>query len=94
MTQGSLSRNLSGQVAYLSQDVWLQNSLSIQENIIFTSEFDQEYYKICLKATALDIDLLELDSGDRTIASNLSGGQRSRVGLCRALYSRADTFGE
>lgn len=79
-------------VAYASQTSWLQND-TIRENIIFNSPFDQARYDRVLDACCLGPDLAELPKGDETVVgengTSLSGGQRARVALARALYSHA-----
>ena len=51
---------------------------------------EQEHYSACLEAAALLPDLEAMSHGDQTPAgdrgSALSGGQRSRLALARALY--------
>ncbi|KAH7378047.1 ABC multidrug transporter [Cadophora sp. MPI-SDFR-AT-0126] len=82
-------------VAFVSQSPWLQ-STSIKENILFGSLFDSERYNKVLEACALGRDLSVLSKGDETQIGlrgvKLSGGQRARLALGRALYSRASTM--
>uniref|UniRef100_V5EWI6 Multidrug resistance-associated protein n=1 Tax=Kalmanozyma brasiliensis (strain GHG001) TaxID=1365824 RepID=V5EWI6_KALBG len=84
---------LADRVAYVSQDVWLQEKRTIRENVIFaTGEYDEERYLTALRACALTEDIDSLQEGDATTASALSGGQRQRVAVARAVYSDAEAF--
>uniref|UniRef100_W8AAQ1 ABC-type xenobiotic transporter n=1 Tax=Ceratitis capitata TaxID=7213 RepID=W8AAQ1_CERCA len=73
---------------YVPQTPWLQRG-TIRDNIIWGSVFDEQWYKSVLYACALNEDL-ELLGGDLIgIGENgrtLSGGQRARVALARAVY--------
>lgn len=87
---GSVTR--PNDVAFSSQTSWLQNA-SIRDNILFTSEYEEVRYKRVIEACCLPIDLAELEKGDETEVgengTSLSGGQKARVALARALYSKA-----
>ncbi|KAI8388117.1 P-loop containing nucleoside triphosphate hydrolase protein [Radiomyces spectabilis] len=79
-------------VAYVSQTPWLQNA-SIRDNILFGLPYDEQRYTDTLYACALEKDLEILEDGDMTEIGEkgitLSGGQKARVSLARAVYSRA-----
>ncbi|KAB8276949.1 P-loop containing nucleoside triphosphate hydrolase protein [Aspergillus minisclerotigenes] len=80
------------QVAFVAQSPWLQNA-TVKDNILFGNPLDQERYIKVLNACMLPLDLAALPKGDETkIGLNgvkLSGGQRTRVALARAIYSSA-----
>jgi ABC-type multidrug transport system fused ATPase/permease subunit len=79
-------------LAYVSQSAWLQNA-SIRDNILFGLPYVESRYRETLSACALDKDLEILEDGDMTEIGEkgitLSGGQKARVSLARAVYSRA-----
>jgi ABC-type multidrug transport system fused ATPase/permease subunit len=79
-------------VAFASQSAWLQNE-TVQANIMFGSPMDDARYAKVIEACCLDIDFQELPDRDQTVVgengTSLSGGQRARVALARALYSQA-----
>lgn len=79
-----------GSFAYVAQVPWLQ-SATIQENILFGNPLDQKRYDLVITVCALLPDLRTLADGDRTKVGlrgvKLSGGQRTRIGFARALYS-------
>ena len=60
---------------------------------MFNLPYDEERYQKTLEACALINDLKILEDGDESEIGergvNLSGGQKARVSLARAVYSRA-----
>ncbi|GAB1519113.1 hypothetical protein RhiTH_002179 [Rhizoctonia solani] len=81
-----------GICAYVPQTAWLQND-SIKNNIIFGLPFNAERYRQTIEACALVTDFEIIEDGDEAEIGergvNLSGGQKARVSLARAVYSRA-----
>ena len=83
---------LSESVAYCSQSPWLLGT-TLKENVLFGSRYDERRYRAVVKACALEPDLKMLEYGDETEVgekgTSLSGGQKARIALARALYSSA-----
>ncbi|PVV01479.1 hypothetical protein BB560_004101 [Smittium megazygosporum] len=86
---------LRGKVAYASQSPWIMNA-TVRENILFGYKYDEKFYKKVIFACCLEQDLKMLSDGDMTEIGergiNLSGGQKARLSLARAVYSRADVY--
>lgn len=81
-------------VGYCDQTAFLCNE-SIKDNIIGLSKFvDEKRYNEVIEATMLTPDLRVLPEGDRTTVGSkgisLSGGQKMRISLARALYQQCD----
>ncbi|KDR85730.1 hypothetical protein GALMADRAFT_84830 [Galerina marginata CBS 339.88] len=82
------------QVAYCAQNPWLEHA-TIRDNVMFGSPapFDDARYQAVLDACGLRQDLSIFDAGDMTEIGEkgitLSGGQRARIALARAMYSQA-----
>jgi len=78
-----------GFVSYCSQTPWVVND-TVRGNILFGRPYDEARYDMVVEAAALLDDLAVLPAGDDTEIGengiNLSGGQKARVSLARALY--------
>ncbi|GAA5837403.1 hypothetical protein JCM5353_002686 [Sporobolomyces roseus] len=85
----------ANQTAFVPQQAWLQNA-TVKDNILFGLPFRQKRYQDVLDACSLVSDLKILEDGDATEIGekgiNLSGGQKVRISLARAVYSRASTL--
>lgn len=79
-------------VAYVAQIPWIENA-SIKDNILFGLPYDEERYTKTVDVCALRKDVAMLTDGENTEIGmngiNLSGGQKWRITLARAMYSRA-----
>ncbi|KAF5718582.1 bile acid transporter [Fusarium mundagurra] len=77
-------------ISYAQQLPWLQNK-SIRDNITFHETFDPVRYREVVSACALVPDFATFPMGDQTKLEEggigLSGGQKARVALARAVYS-------
>jgi len=76
-------------MSYCSQTPWVVND-TLRGNILFGRKFDEERYARVISACALTTDLKILPAGDMTEIGergiNLSGGQKARISLARAVY--------
>jgi ABC-type multidrug transport system fused ATPase/permease subunit len=86
---------LRGDTAYVPQSAWVMNA-SVRENIVFGHRWDPQFYDKTVKACALRDDFASLPDGDQTEVGergiSLSGGQKARLTLARAVYARADVY--
>ncbi|XP_027849264.2 probable multidrug resistance-associated protein lethal(2)03659 isoform X1 [Aphis gossypii] len=93
LSGGSIS--VRGIVSYASQEPWLFPG-SIKQNIIFGSPMNKDRYNKVIDVCALKTDLEQFRYGDQTIVGekglSLSGGQRARINLARAIYKQADIY--
>jgi ATP-binding cassette subfamily C (CFTR/MRP) protein 4 len=82
-------------IGYASQRPWIVKG-SLRDNILFGTPLEQVRYDQCLRCCALDKDLSALSDGDLTQIGergiNLSGGQKARVALARAVYADASLY--
>lgn len=93
LSSGSLS--VKGNVSYASQEPWLFAG-TVRSNILFGLPMDRRRYREVVKRCALERDFTLFPYGDKTIVGDrgvsLSGGQRARINLARAVYRDADIY--
>ncbi|XP_046746888.1 ATP-binding cassette sub-family C member 4-like [Diprion similis] len=82
-------------ISYTSQDPWLFSG-SIRDNILLGQPYDEIRYQDVARVCALLKDFEQLPQGDLSFVgergASLSGGQRARVNLARAVYRDADLY--
>jgi ABC-type transport system involved in cytochrome bd biosynthesis fused ATPase/permease subunit len=85
----------NGNLAYCDQQPWLLYD-TLRANILLNREFDNDRLQYVISMCDLDKDFKGLPMGDLTIVGengvNLSGGQKARVALARALYNNSDIY--
>ncbi|KAF8985597.1 hypothetical protein BGZ46_003292 [Entomortierella lignicola] len=86
---------IRGSVAFVPQQAWIMND-TLRANILFGNAYDPVYYQKTVEACCLQQDFDMLLGGDKTEIGergiNLSGGQKARISLARAVYARADIY--
>ena len=93
VTNGTVEH--SGNLAYVSETPWVFPG-TIRENILFGLPYNEDWYQKTIKACQLEIDLKFFPQGDMCSigeqSTTISGGQRTRIALARAVYSKADIY--
>lgn len=86
---------INGVISYASQEPWLFSG-TVRQNILFGQTMDRERYKEVVKRCALERDFTLFAHGDKTIVGergqSLSGGQKARISLARAIYRKASIY--
>lgn len=86
---------INGNKAFLPQKPWIVNA-TLRDNITFGNPFNKQLYDKVINCAAMESDLKILPNGDLTEIGekgiNLSGGQKARVALARALYNQPDIY--
>ena len=84
-----------GTLSYVPQVPWVFSG-TIRENILFSESYDPHWYSTVVEACALKEDFELFPDKDDTLVGQrgvlLSGGQKARVSLARAVYSCADVY--
>lgn len=84
-----------GDASYASQEPWLFVG-SVRDNILFGQPYVRGRYREVVRACALEKDFQLFPYGDKTLVGErgvaLSGGQRARINLARAVYRQADIY--
>ena len=84
---------MQGSLSYASQDAWSFNE-SVRNNILFGMQFEEDRYRKVIEVCALLRDFKLMPFGDQTHVGekgiSLSGGQKARINLARAVYRDAD----
>uniref|UniRef100_A0A3Q1ERE9 Cystic fibrosis transmembrane conductance regulator n=1 Tax=Acanthochromis polyacanthus TaxID=80966 RepID=A0A3Q1ERE9_9TELE len=85
----------SGRISFSPQTSWIMPG-TIRDNILFGLTYDEYRYTSIIKACQLEEDFALLPEKDETLliegGVTLSGGQRARLGLARAVYKDADLY--
>jgi ATP-binding cassette subfamily C (CFTR/MRP) protein 1 len=93
VTHGAIAASRS--IAYAPQQSWIMNA-TVEDNVVFFDKVDHEKFDRAAKACCLDADLEQLADGAKTEIGergvNVSGGQRARIALARAVYADRDVY--
>ena len=84
-----------GSIAYVEQEPFIFSG-TVEENITFGLVYDEDRFIKAIKASCLDSDMKQLANGQKTVIGdrgiNVSGGQKARISLARAIYQDADIY--
>lgn len=82
-----------GTMSYAGQTPWLLNA-SVKDNITFVSPYREGWFNAVVAACGLTEDIASFSHGVHTAIGErgitISGGQKARVALARAVYADAD----
>ncbi|KRX08450.1 P-loop containing nucleoside triphosphate hydrolase [Pseudocohnilembus persalinus] len=86
---------IQGSISYVEQEPYIFNG-TVKDNIVLGTDFDEQRYDETVQNCCLIPDFQDLQYGDKTEIGergiNLSGGQKARISLARAVYQNADIY--
>ena len=84
-----------GSIAYVEQEPTIFAG-TFRDNVTFGKPYEPEFYRRVVRSCNLENDLKLFPNGDMSEigekGNNLSGGQKARLALARAVYSQADIY--
>ena len=93
--EAGTSVKIVGNVALVSQKPWI-TAHTLREVLLFGSPMDEQRFADCIKYSGLEDDLKMMPQGVETMLGdrgvNLSGGQKMRLAIARALYADKDIY--
>ena len=88
---GTVHMKPDSEIVYCEQEPLIVTG-TVRSNILFGLPFESEWYKTVCRACCLMNDFKTMTDGDKTelgeMGSNLSGGQKARISLARAMYRK------
>ena len=97
INKGETKNNIivSGKMSFVGQNPWILNG-TVENNILLFNKRDEIKYKKIVSICQLEEDFKEFPNGDKTEIGekgiNLSGGQKVRIAIARAIYNDAEIF--
>ncbi|KAK2951952.1 Multidrug resistance-associated protein [Blattamonas nauphoetae] len=84
---------VEGKIAFCPQQPWIIND-TVKNNILLATPYDKQRYDEVVRVCELDQDFQTFAAGDSTMIGekgvSISGGQKARIQLARAVYSDRD----
>lgn len=84
---------VGGRLAYCTQQPFVLSG-TVRENILFGHPYEKQRFADTVRRCCLESDLAQMPDGEDTVVGErgvtLSGGQKARVAMARAAYSRPD----
>ena len=82
-------------MGYAAQDPWLFDG-TVRQNILFGNEYDDKRYNDTIQLCNMEQDIASFQDGSNEMVGDrgttLSGGQKARLNLARAIYRDSDIY--
>ena len=82
-------------MGYAAQDPWLFDG-TVRQNILFGNEYNDQRYNDTIQLCNMEQDIASFQDGSNEMVGDrgttLSGGQKARLNLARAIYRDSDIY--